>query len=148
MQVNAFVPCSTMLITQFCYCFLIWLWQPFLLKKTNESCKILGAHPAMTFLYMAGRPRGFWLCQAPSYDENCHNCHFTNFSWKCVKFPIKTSQFSLKNQKLNLGQIFLAHLKFSIFGYFSCHDGLKNALIYGHSTLFGISSNSLSLLGL
>ena len=61
-----------------------------------------------------------------------------------VKFHIKTSQFSLKNQKLNLGQIFFAHLKFSIFGYFSCHNGSKNALISGHSTSFGISSNSLS----
>ena len=64
-----------------------------------------------------------------------------------VKFHIKTSQFSLKNQKLNLGQIFFAHLKFSIFGYFSCHNGSKNALISGHSTSFGISSNSLSHLG-
>ena len=64
-----------------------------------------------------------------------------------VKFHIKTSQFSLKNQKLNLGQIFFAHLKFSIFGYFSCHNGSKNALISGHSTSFGISSNSLSQLG-
>ena len=63
-----------------------------------------------------------------------------------VKFHIKTSQFSLKNQKLNLGQIFFAHLKFSIFGYFSCHNGSKNALISGLPTLFGISSNSLSLL--
>ena len=42
--------------------------------------------------------------------------HFANFPWKYVKFPIKTNQFSLKNQKLNLGQIFYAHLKFVIFG--------------------------------
>ena len=63
---------------------------------------------------------------------------------KYVKFPIKSNKFSLKNQKLNLRQIIFVHLKFSIFGYFSCHNGSKNALISGHSTSFGISSNSLS----
>ena len=36
--------------------------------------------------------------------------------------------------------MFFVHLKFSIFGYFSCHNGSKNALISGHSTSFGISS--------
>ena len=61
-----------------------------------------------------------------------------------VKFYIKTSQFSLKNQKLNLGQIFFAHLKLSILSYFSCQNGSKNALIFGHPTSFGISCNSLS----
>ena len=47
--------------------------------------------------------------------ENGFTWHLPNFSWKYVKVPIKTNWFSLKDQKSDVQQIFLAHLKFAIF---------------------------------